>query len=92
MGFRDLALFNDSLLAKQAWQLMHRTDTLFFRIFKAWFFPQCSFMEAKNSASGHMLGKVYLKEDKLSKGVHAFRLAMVRRSESGNTIGSPLNI
>ena len=27
MGFRDLALFNDSLLAKQAWRLIHNKDS-----------------------------------------------------------------
>lgn len=48
MGFRDLALFNDSLFAKQAaWRLIHKTYTLFYRISKAGFFPHCSFMEAK---------------------------------------------
>ena len=35
MGFRDLALFNDSLFAKQAWRFLQNEDTLIFRIFKA---------------------------------------------------------
>ena len=26
MGFKDLALFNDALLAKQAWHLLHNKD------------------------------------------------------------------
>ena len=71
---------------------MHRTDTLFYRIFKARFFLQCSFMEVKDLASSHMLGKVYLKVEKLYKGVQAFGLTMVRRSKSSSTVGSPLNI
>ena len=61
MGFRDLALFNDSLLAKQAWRLLHNKDTLFYKIFKARFFPHCSFMEAKESASGSYAWKSILK-------------------------------
>ena len=52
MRFRDLAHLNDYLLAKQAWWLLHDTKTLFYRIFKAHFFPYCSIIEAKESASG----------------------------------------
>ena len=51
MGFRDLALFNDSLLAKQARWLLQNKNSLFHRVFKAWFFSHCSIMEAKSSRS-----------------------------------------
>ena len=34
MGFRDLALHNDSLLAKQAWCLLQDQGSLFYKIFK----------------------------------------------------------
>ena len=49
MGFRDLALFNDSHLAKQAWQLLKNQDSLFYKVFKARFFPNCTIMEAKKN-------------------------------------------
>ena len=48
MGFRDLALFKDFLLAKQAWRLLKNQDSLFHKVFKARFFPNCPIMEAKN--------------------------------------------
>lgn len=51
MGFRDVALFNDSLLAKQAWQLLQNKNSLFYRVFKARFFSNCSIMEAKHLRS-----------------------------------------
>ena len=51
MGFRDLAMFNDSLLATQAWRLLKNLESLLHKAFKARFFPNCIFMEAKHSSS-----------------------------------------
>ena len=52
MGFRDLAMFVDSLLAKHAWRLLQNLDSLFYKFFKARLFPNCSIMEAKESSTG----------------------------------------
>lgn len=52
MSFKDLALFNDALLAKQAWRLLHNKDSLFHKVFKGKFFQDCSFMEAPECAGG----------------------------------------
>ena len=51
MGFRDLAMYNYSLLAKQTWRLLTYKDSLFYRIFKARFFPHCTIMEVEDSRS-----------------------------------------
>ena len=47
MGFRDIQAFNLAMLAKQAWRLIHHTHSIFYRVHKARYFPNCSFMEAK---------------------------------------------
>lgn len=61
MGFRDLVIFNDSLLAKQAWQLLHNKTALFYKVFKARFFPNTTIMEAANTRMGSYAWKSILK-------------------------------
>lgn len=60
MGFKDLALFNETLLAKQAWWLLHK-KFIFYRVFKTRFFPKYSILEAKDSNSGSYACKSILK-------------------------------
>ena len=61
MGFRDLAMFNDSLLAKQAWRLLNNKSSLFYKVFKARFFPNSSLMEAADSRMGSYAWKSILR-------------------------------
>ena len=46
MGFRDLKKFNLALLAKQGWRLQKNLTSLFYRVYKAKYFPRCNFLEA----------------------------------------------
>ena len=55
MSFRDLAMFNDSLLSKQTWRLLHNTNSLFYKVLKHlffFFFSNCSILEARGSRFG----------------------------------------
>ena len=61
MGFKDLALFNDSLLAKQAWRLFNNKESLFHRFFKSKFFPNGTIMEASEFCSGSYAWRSILK-------------------------------
>ena len=45
MSFRDIHAFNLAMLAKQAWRLIQGEPSLFFRMYKAHYFPNSSFME-----------------------------------------------
>lgn len=47
MGFRDIYGFNLAMLAKQAWRLLTETHSLFYRVYKARYFPLCTFMDAE---------------------------------------------
>ena len=39
IGFRDLHQFNDALLGKQVWHLIHEKETLSYKVFNTKYFP-----------------------------------------------------
>ena len=47
MGFKDLSAFNLAMLGKQGWKFMTEPNTLVSRIFKARYFPNCTFLSAE---------------------------------------------
>ncbi|XP_021720023.1 uncharacterized protein LOC110687709 [Chenopodium quinoa] len=46
MGFRDLNVFNDAFLGRQAWRLVIKDDSLLSKVMKAKYYPNCSFLDA----------------------------------------------
>ena len=47
MGFRDIHVFNLTMLAKQARRILHNPTSLFYRVYEARHFSRCSFMKAE---------------------------------------------
>ena len=64
MGFKDLCKFNDVMLAKQVWRLVHDKDSLFYKVFKSKYFPNSTIFEAK-STNGSYVWKGILKARKV---------------------------
>ena len=51
MDFHDFHAFNLAMLAKQAWSLVRHTQSLFYKVYKARYFPNCSFLEADTGSN-----------------------------------------
>ncbi|XP_024177967.1 uncharacterized protein LOC112183885 [Rosa chinensis] len=47
MGFKNIFAYNLAMLAKQGWRLVSKPNSLVARVFKARYFPNCSFWEAQ---------------------------------------------
>ena len=46
MGFQDLQKFNNAMLVKQVWRLIHQKNKLFFKVFSVKYFPNCCVLDA----------------------------------------------
>ena len=83
MGFKNLALFNDALLANQAWRLLQNKNSLLYRVFKPNFFPNCSFMEASDSQASSFAWRSILKGREVLKEGMRWKVGNCPQSESG---------
>ncbi|XP_062118476.1 uncharacterized protein LOC133832109 [Humulus lupulus] len=52
LGFRNLQVFNQAMLAKQCWRFLRNPMSLCARILKSCYFPNSSILEAKGGSKG----------------------------------------
>ena len=64
LGFKNLCKFNEAMLARHVWRLTHDTKSLFYKVFKAKYFPNGSVFEAK-SAMGSFAWRSFLRSKNL---------------------------
>jgi ribonuclease HI len=80
MGFRDLQLFNQSMLAKQGWRLISNPDSLCGRVLKGKYFHNTDFMAAKKKRNAsHIWNAILYGREALQKG-------LIKRVGDGSSI------
>ena len=91
MGFKELSLFNEALLAKQTWRLLHNKNSLFHRVFKSRFFQNGSIMDANEGRGGSYFWKSILKGREVIKSGAKWRVGNGKLSKFGVIIGCSLS-
>lgn len=81
MSFRHLRDFNVALLGKQGWRLITNPQSLVARMFKARYYPQDNFLNAKLEASPSFVRRSVLEAQQILKHGVACRVG------NGNNIG-----
>jgi hypothetical protein len=80
MGFRDFRVYNQALLARQAWRLIHFPDSLCARLLKAKYFP-----------AGHLLDTAFIQDVSASwqgviHGLELLKKGAIWRIGSGSVV------
>ncbi|KAK3218733.1 hypothetical protein Dsin_012703 [Dipteronia sinensis] len=57
LGFRDLEIFNQALLANQCWRILSNGNSLAGRVLKACYFPDGDFMNAESKSTASFIWK-----------------------------------
>ena len=69
MRFKDLVKFNEAMLARQVWRLMNDHSSLFYRVFKAKYFPRGSIFEASASSGSYAWQSILKARNVISAGM-----------------------
>lgn len=77
LGFRDIELFNLALLARQAWRLLQKPESLSARVLKARYFPNTDLLQANLGSAPSQVWR------SLVEGRDILQLGLVRRIGKG---------
>ena len=91
MGFKDLKSFNKALLAKQGWRLQTNTQSLFSRVFKETYFPDCKFINATLGKHPSFAWKSIMSAQVVVRKGRRWRVAMGKASTYGQITSYPPN-
>ena len=69
MRFKDLVKFNEAMLARQVWRLINDHSSLFYRVFKAKYFPRGSIFEASASSGSYAWQSILKARNVISAGM-----------------------
>ncbi|XP_050229231.1 uncharacterized mitochondrial protein AtMg00310-like [Mercurialis annua] len=67
MGFKKIRNFNIAMLARQAWRFLSSENKLMVKIFKAKYFPDSSFLEAKIGSNPSYVWRSIFEAQKVMK-------------------------
>lgn len=87
MGFRKLEDFNLALLPKQGCRLMHNQQSLFYRVFKAKYFPNVRFLKSSAARNPYFAQKGSFEAKKIQFEGCRWRVVTSNRLRSGKTNG-----
>jgi hypothetical protein len=103
IGFRDLKVFNQALLARQAWRLIQFSDSLCARLLKAKYFPSANLLDtafiqnASPTWQGIEFGLKLLKKGAiwrigLGSSARIFRDNWIPRIDAQNSVGDGMDL
>ena len=77
--FRDLEVFNDAMLAKQAWRLLDNPESLCARVLRGRYYPDGDFLQARCPATASATWRAII------SGREALKKGLIRRVGDGRT-------
>ena len=80
LGFRDMRIFNQALLAKQAWRLVQRPDSMCARVLKSKYYPKGNIMDTVFPSDASLVWRG------IERGLELLKKGMIWRVGNGKSI------
>lgn len=74
MGFKRIRDFNIAMLGKQAWRLIRKSDYLLSRVYKAKYYPNSTFLDAKLGSNPSFIWRNILESKTIFKMGYRWRV------------------